>query len=635
MEEEDYEAYEEAAANHLAFLGLQRVGSETEDSPLKDGVQLNSRGIPARKRKKNSLIYGSDEMVSIPTKSPKKKFDRPPLKMTYKEPERLKMRETLPIVKTTKIDEFEEDDEEDDYLDQDPGPVETIHDSSFEDILEPVPVRVSSVKNITPRKVQIEQQHFEEEISVGNRLHAQRLGVALRNLLKLPKAHKWVCFEFFYSNLDKVLFGGENDFMVCFEFFYSNLDKVLFGGENDFMVCLKESFPHLKTRRLTRVEWCKVRRLMGKPRRCSEAFFSEERSELERKRRKIRMLQQRKIVDVNSFKDLPEEIPMQLTIGSRVTARLRKPADGLFSGVVDAVDTSNGTYRITFTRQGLGTHSVPDTEVLSTEPPDLMPLSSFLSKGRPRPLPSINSYLSPPGAFSEAGLSPQLTGDPLLSGSTPKGKSLRLDGSLGGYPVKFLFHIVRLNKSLLVKKEKVVSLRELNCQAEKMKSFGEYITEDFQRKYASTVLEVYKVNEELNGQLKEVASYTSQFGSEPGPSLSLPEQIKENCSEDSYDMVNKYNSEDQSECVTSPKLLALITALSSLMLQIKRLADGERNAAELEALKESVADIKSTLEGDSVKVFQDCVEVHMQHIQQGLSMMGNLTKFMETPGVVN
>jgi hypothetical protein len=25
----------------------------------------------------------------------------------------------------------------------------------------------------------------------------------LRNLLKLPKAHKWVCYEWFYSNIDK------------------------------------------------------------------------------------------------------------------------------------------------------------------------------------------------------------------------------------------------------------------------------------------------------------------------------------------------------------------------------------------------------------------------------------------------
>lgn len=87
------------------------------------------------------------------------------------------------------------------------------------------------------------------------------------------------------------------------------------------MVCLRESFPNLRTRRLTRVEWCKIRRMMGKPRRCSAAFFAEERLELARKRQKIRLLQQRKQSDVTNFKDLPDQIPLQMTIGARVTAR--------------------------------------------------------------------------------------------------------------------------------------------------------------------------------------------------------------------------------------------------------------------------------------------------------------------------
>merc|ERR1712223_1123155 len=118
------------------------------------------------------------------------------------------------------------------------------------------------------------------ELSTPDKKHAQTLGVALRNLLKLPKAHKWVCYEFFYSNLDQILFEGENDFTVC----------------------LRESFPDLKTRRLTRIEWCKIRRLM-------------------RKRAKIRLLQQRRQNEVSNFKDLPDNIPLQLTIGTRVTAR--------------------------------------------------------------------------------------------------------------------------------------------------------------------------------------------------------------------------------------------------------------------------------------------------------------------------
>lgn len=55
---------------------------------------------------------------------------------------------------------------------------------------------------------------------------------------------------------------------------------------------------------------------------------------------------------------------MQLVVGTKVTARLRKPENGLYTGIIDAVDTSDNTYRITFDRNGIGTHSIPDYEVL-------------------------------------------------------------------------------------------------------------------------------------------------------------------------------------------------------------------------------------------------------------------------------
>lgn len=45
-------------------------------------------------------------------------------------------------------------------------------------------------------------------------------------------------------------------------------------------------------------------------------------------------------------------------------ARLRGVHDGLFTGQIDAVDTLNATYRVTFDRAGLGTQTVPDYEVL-------------------------------------------------------------------------------------------------------------------------------------------------------------------------------------------------------------------------------------------------------------------------------
>ena len=55
--------------------------------------------------------------------------------------------------------------------------------------------------------------------------------------------------------------------------------------------------------------------------RCSSAFFEEERSALKQKRQKIRLLQQRKVAGVSQFKDLPDEIPLPLVIGTKVTGR--------------------------------------------------------------------------------------------------------------------------------------------------------------------------------------------------------------------------------------------------------------------------------------------------------------------------
>lgn len=292
-----------------AALGLQRVGAAPppKPAPTQPTQVLNARGMPARIRKKNRLFY-DDDIVNTPH---------------HRVPSAKKLKQT-PSKRSPKIK------------------TETPGKSGKKAVNSTVttPVRLNS----PDRKI------------------GQKIGMRLRNLLKLPKAHKWVCYEWFYSNIDQCLFSGENDFQIC----------------------LKESFPELKTRELTRTEWTKIRRMMGKPRRCSQAFFNEERLELEKKRKKIRALQQRKATDIASFKDLPAEIPMQLVIGTKVTARLRKPSDGLYTGSIDAVDPSNNTYRITFERPGLGTHSVPDYEVLSNEEPETISIASFQNKFRPK-----------------------------------------------------------------------------------------------------------------------------------------------------------------------------------------------------------------------------------------------------------
>lgn len=417
IDDDDMDIDEDLPTLGPAALGLQRVGTQPppRPPPTQPTQVLNARGMPARIRKKNRLFF-DDDIINTPhhrIPSAKKPKSSPAKKPRTQTPVKIKI---------------EKDD----------------------------------IDKLTPKKQSVKDSKLGMSTSPPppsspDRKIGQKIGLRLRNLLKLPKAHKWVCYEWFYSNIDRCLFAGENDFSIC----------------------LKESFPELKTRELTRIEWTKIRRMMGKPRRCSQAFFNEERLELEKKRKKIRALQQRKVSDMTNFKDLPPEIPMQLVIGTKVTARLRKPQDGLFTGSIDAVDTSNNTYRITFERHGLGTHSVPDYEVLSNEPPETISIMSFQNKFRPR------NGLSP---FSP-NKSPLLNNlkfrkDPLLSGSMLDKPLLPTssEGKIGGFPAKLLEKMVLVTKILNIKKLKIKTLKQMNSEAEKFISFDQEISEDFEHR---------------------------------------------------------------------------------------------------------------------------------------------------------
>ncbi|XP_014474535.1 PREDICTED: protein lin-9 homolog isoform X1 [Dinoponera quadriceps] len=551
-----------------AALGLQRVGTQppAKPNPPTQPVQvLNRRGMPARIRKKNKLFY-DDVLIN----HPHHRIKKDPMSADAKQSPRKLLRPS-PAKKQNKM----------------------LNESRKNS---------NTSSHSTPATTPVKQEREHDKPmppSSPDRKIGQKIGMRLRNLLKLPKAHKWVCYEWFYSNIDKILFEGDNDFMIC----------------------LKESFPQLKTRKLTRVEWCKIRRMMGKPRRCSQSFFEEERRELERKRQKIRMLQQRKAADVNSFKDLPSEIPLQLVIGTKVTARLRKPQDGLFTGSIDAVDTSNNTYRITFERAGLGTHSVPDYEVLSNEPPETISVASFAQKFRPR---HVQYVPSPPYTLK---LSPRLTNDPLISNaSVSLPKKSHIGGMVNGYPLRLLELMVKVNKILAAKKIKIKKLKEMNGEAEKRRSFGESLPPDFERKYAGIVVELEKMNAALQDFLNDVQELCQEMAPEPSVAAMLaPSHLREKCRQEAADMVARNNMMNDKE---PGKMNQLVTDLTALMLQVKSLSDSDRNAYELKVLQGTMEQIRSKLSPQNQQVFQNCVEIHMQHIQLGLGQIGALTPFM-------
>uniref|UniRef100_A0AAZ3Q147 DIRP domain-containing protein n=1 Tax=Oncorhynchus tshawytscha TaxID=74940 RepID=A0AAZ3Q147_ONCTS len=407
-----------------------------------------------------------------------------------------------------------------------------------------------------------------------------------------------------------------------YEWFYSNIDRPLFEGDNDFCLCLKESFPNLKTRKLIRVEWGTIRRLMGKPRRCSSAFFSEERTALGQKRQKMRLLQQRKLADVSHCKDLPDEIPLLLVIGTKVTARLRGVHDGLFTGQIDAVDTGAATYRVTFDRNGLGTHTVPDYEVLSNEPNETMPISAFAQKQRPS---RFQNFMTPPRETYPSATTPVRMVSMKQGLQSPwKSKLSGAEGdTLGGFPVKFLVQVMRLSKILMIKKEHIKHLKDMNSEAEKLKSYSMPIGLEFQKRYATTVLELEQLNKDLNKVLHEVQQFCCELAPDQGMApADRPTELRQHCEEETNSLHN-----DQ-QCVSNSSLTHLISGLTALLLQIKCLAEGgDLNSFEFKSLTDSLNDIKSSIDPSNLSCLQNNVEIHVAHIQSGLSQLGNLHAF--------
>lgn len=234
--------------------------------------------------------------------------------------------------------------------------------------------------------------------------------------------------------------------------------------------------------------------------------------------------------------------------------------------------------------------------------------------------------------------SPDLVGDPILSSSL---SSLTRFGSqdtnFGSYPMHVLTPIVRLSKILNLKKEKVCALKDMNTEAERHESVGETVAAEFQRRYARTILDLEELNTELNSLLVKVRQQCQEIApdSEHGLSpLAGPDSIRQLCYQEARDMVEtQIDSRLGHANVTSAPILSLVTGLTSLMLQIKCLAESERNAYELQALHDTLDDLRESLDKTNMTSLRNHVQVHVQHIQSGLCHFNNLSAFNGPDGV--
>lgn len=191
-----------------AALGLHPVGTKFPEkmTPTKPTQVLNARGMPARIRKKNKMFFDDDLLINdrIPPKgSPRKGAAAAGAGGTTSatsSPQKGLVTPGKDLIRS--------------------GQKKKVLSHRMKDSMKKRkvdPDEGSSLRVINP-------------IALLDKKASQRIGLRLRNLLKLPKAHKFVSYEWFYSNIDRALFEGENDFQMC----------------------LREMYPNLTTRHLTR-----------------------------------------------------------------------------------------------------------------------------------------------------------------------------------------------------------------------------------------------------------------------------------------------------------------------------------------------------------------------------------------------
>ncbi|KAI9589699.1 protein lin-9 homolog [Glossina fuscipes] len=625
---------EEPPAFSLATLGLQRVGTIPPPKPQpQQPIQiLNARGMPARIRKRNRFFFDdniiNDDKPLRMSLSPRKASSTLKVSSPNKSPTKI-LKKRKGVVSRymrcdDKISQHKHSKQQDPMID---SPVQNKCNSGGSS-LNNTPKSEAKNNAVTPGSSSASSLVLPTDKKIG-----QRIGMRLRNLLKLPKAHKWVIFEWFYSFVDKPLFEGENEFQVY----------------------LSESFPGLRTRQLTRAEWQNIRSLMGKPRRCSQAFFDEERRELEKKRQKMRYMQTRRsgeIKDLDFLRDLPEKIPLPLPVGTKVTARLREPQDGIFSGSVDAFDSLSSMYRVTFDRNGLGTHSIPDFEIVSENFHEMLTIQSITKDFRPSLMSIYNgsnnvSSLSP-GSTMRGGMRNVRSAlnmnlnksDPLLGQEvieSPFKNPVLGRENLNGYPPKLLETLVRLKRALTIKRSKLHRLSDMNNEAE-LKASQQLVTshnntnssssddsqnvaseavplsEEFQRRYASIVISMEKMNLDIQDYLNDVQAYANDLTRDPQLQAMLtPSYLREKCREAAEDAVQRNNQ----GLLKNRNVLNLIKNLATVLLVASHLSN-DNSTQVSKVLEGCIEEVRSDLHGDNVETFQKHVQIHLHHIRLGI-----------------
>lgn len=173
-------------------------------------------------------------------------------------------------------------------------------------------------------------------------------------------------------------------------------------------------------------------------------------------------------------------------------------------------------------------------------------------------------------------------------------------------------------------------LKTMNAEAEKIVSLGEDFSQEFQKRYASVVIDLESINislyryltalqrrcHEVSYSQPDKASFNRGFQCAPDvckQAMLAPSFIREKSISESKNIVSNYFKNKTP--LKNKKLADLVTELVALVVQLQNLSHNKTSAHERLVLKQSIAKIKSMISPTNLLAFQNSVEVHLQYIE--------------------
>ncbi|XP_058058697.1 protein lin-9 homolog [Anopheles bellator] len=556
-----------------AALGLHPVGTKfpTRTASKMPVQVLNARGMPARIRKKNRMFF-DDNIVNDKVPGVRGSPKKTPMS-TKKSSIAKGTPGKLLCISPRKLDHFSR----------------SIQKKKYSS-------RYAKLKDsMKKRKIDTEEKNIMQSINpiaTWEKKMYQTLGLQIKSLLRLRRAH---CF-------------------VYYEWFYSDIDQYVLGTGSPFQQLMKEQFPQLKTNNLTRAEWNRIRASFGKPRIFSRAFVAQERAELFKMREKVRILQGNNLCDISFSEGLPNNIPRRIAEGTRVMARLYGSSnDGVFDGIVEGYAEEERSYQIVFDRPTIKPCLVPDTEVSSVTTTPTIKLNS-ITKDYREALKGASFHVAPRMTkrtihdFQKS----RFTGDPLIvGGSKYSAKKGSFPGDyIGGYPVTYLELIVRTKKTVSAKQMKLLRLQNMSSEAEIYQAYQNPYPEEFKRRYAMLILAIEKLNRDLEKQLEQLKVLVTRLTHDPEMiAMIIPSRFREQCREKANKVFDRHNKGN----VKNEQIADLIKNLVTILYLASSVGTSTTDIAM--EMRGCLAETRERLEPGNVSMFNTNVAYPFNYLQ--------------------